>query len=188
MSSDPTKWVQEHGTIMYRFAITRCSDAAVAENLVQETFLAALKSLASFSGRSSERTWLLGILKHKLMDHYRKQVRERAVGDLEELPDDGTQMFDDSGKWTRRPSDWGNSPESALESRDFRDILSECLAALPPKQASVFRLREMDDLDTDEICKELALSETNLWVLMHRARARLRQCLEKKWFADHREG
>lgn len=173
---------------MYRYVLARCSRADVAENLVQEAFVSALRSKDSFSGRSSERTWLMGILKHKLMDYYRTKSRERPVDDIDAMPEDVGELFERNGKWKQGPADWGQAPEKALANTEFREILGECLGHLPVRQAAVFSMREVDGLETDEICKELDVTETNLWVMMHRARARLRLCLEVNWFGLRSEG
>jgi len=151
MKLNPETWVQEHGPIMYRYALARCSRSDVAENLVQEAFVAGLRSRDSFSGRSSERTWLMGILKHKLMDHYRKQARETSHEDLDAMPENAAQMFERNGHWKIMPSEWGSSPDRALQDSDFRKTLMDCLGRLPGRQAAVFTLREMDGEETEDI-------------------------------------
>ncbi len=173
---------------MYRYVLARCSRPDVAENLVQEAFLAALRSRESYSGKSTERTWLMGILKHKLMDYYRTRMREQSVEDVEVLPEHLDQLFHKNGHWRQPPVDWGQAPETALSNTQFRAVLAECLGHLPGRQAAVFSMREADGLETPEICKELGVTETNLWVLMHRARAGLRRCLETNWFGLKPEG
>jgi RNA polymerase sigma-70 factor, ECF subfamily len=187
MSVNPESWVSDHGTIMYRYALARCSRADVAENLVQEAFVGALRAKDSFSGKSSERTWLMGILKHKLMDYYRTKSRERPVEDIDAMAEDVTELFERNGKWKQGPIDWGQAPEQALSNSEFREVLTDCLSHLPGRQAAVFSMREVDGRETAEICKELDVTETNLWVMMHRARARLRRCLEVNWFGLHSE-
>lgn len=188
MRLNPESWVKEHGTIMYRFVLARCSRPDVAENLVQEAFVAALRSRESFSGKSSERSWLMGILKHKLMDYYRTKSREQPIADVNTVPEHIAELYEQNGEWKRGPTDWGQAPESALSNTEFRQILGECLGHLPSNQAAVFSMREVDGLETSDICKELGVTETNLWVLMHRARARLRRCLEINWFGLNSEG
>lgn len=179
---DPSEWVDRYGDYLFRFAMLRVRDRAKAEDLVQETFLAALKGRDSFSGGSSEMTWLTGILKHKIFDLYRRQSREAPLpaGDLPDAEEEGP--FDARGHWAARPENWGGDPEELLSQGAFFEQLGKCIEALPPNQANAFTLREIDGADTKEICKVLGISETNLWVILHRARARLRDCLEANWF------
>jgi len=178
---DPAGWVKKHGDVMFRYTLVRVGSEDVAENLVQETFLAALKSKDSFSGRSSERTWLMGILKHKMLDHYRKRGREVATEDIDDAPDPADELFDAKGRWAVGPSHW-TAPEGSLERDAFWDVLSSCLEKLPERLQRCFTLREVDGLEGAEVCKVMAISETNLWVMIHRARGRLRRCIESSWF------
>jgi RNA polymerase sigma-70 factor (ECF subfamily) len=180
-NTDPAEWVDRYGDILFRYAMLRLRDRSTAEDLVQETFLAALKDFGSFSGKSSESTWLVGILKHKIVDHFRRQAREAPLGDndLREHPDPSS--FDGSGHWTSGPTDWGN-PADLYREKKFLDQLTECLSGLSPNLANAFTLREIEGADTGEICKVLNVTETNLWVILHRARLLLRRCLEANWF------
>ena len=184
--SRPEIWLDEHGDALYRYARFRLNDAALAEDLVQETLLAALQAQGSFAGRSTERTWLIGILKNKLIDHLRKTCREITVdtGSDEDLD----ALFDNASRdhWRSPPSVWDNPP-AALEQKQFWAVLSDCLSALPARQAQVFTLCEMEGLDGSEACKVLGVTTTNVWVLLHRARLRLRECLENHWF-NHGKG
>jgi len=179
-SCNPDGWVEEYGDFLYRFALTRLRDPATAEELVQEAFLGALKSLDTYRGDSPERAWLVGILKNKIMDHFRRSSRERPLteteGDLDEL-------FNAKGHWKRLPEAWAADPVKVHEDKEFWKILYDCIAGLPERLARVFHLREMDDVSTDEVCKVLDLTPTNLWVMMHRARLRLRTCMEENWFS-----
>ena len=184
---DPASWVDQYGDFLYRFALSRVKDPSIAEDLVQETFLAALKSRANFQGRSTARTWLIAILKHKIVDHIRKRVREPASDKVESLSD-ATAMdpvegnFKDDGEWLNRPSKWDVNPLKIYEQKEFMDVLYRCLADLPERQAEAFMMREIEGLSTEEICKALNISATNSWVMLYRARMWLRQCIEKKWF------
>ena len=185
---DPVRWVDLYGDFLYRFALSRVNDAFVAEDLVQETFLAALKSRANFQGRSSARTWLTAILKHKIVDHIRKRFREKACDKVESLSDAAAQdplegNFKADGQWLNRPSEWIVNPVKIYEQKEFMDVLYHCLADLPGRQAEVFMMREIDGLSTQEICKAFNISATNSWVMLYRARVWLRQCIEKKWLA-----
>jgi RNA polymerase sigma-70 factor (ECF subfamily) len=178
---DPSEWVDRYGDYLFRYAMLRVRDRSRAEDLVQETFLAALKSRKSFSGDSSEATWLVAILKHKIFDHFRRQSREAPLPERD-LPDaPGSEPFDARGHWTDGPKEWGADPAELFHRKEFRERLRKCLEALSPNLASAFTLREIDGADTKEICKVLRVTETNLWVILHRARARLRECLETHW-------
>jgi len=176
-----------HRGYLLRVARLQLRDEALAEDVVQETLLAALSG-GGFSGRSSLRTWLTGILKHKIVDAIRRKRREPAAastfGNVEsELAiEDFGALFGQSGGWDEPPADWGN-PEEALGRREFFDVLDFCLEKLPPSTARVFMMREVMELETDEICKELAITANNLWVMLYRARMALRLCLEQNWFA-----
>ncbi len=189
---DPERWVAEHGDVLFGFALVRVRDRAVAQDLVQETFLAALKARPGFAGRSSERSWLFGILRNKLADYYRLQSREVALADLEgPFPEEeGAFCARGIGKdgWVARmaPKAW-ETPDETLVSKEFQEVLQRCLAGLPNKLAQVFSLREIEAVPSEEICKDLGLSPNNLWVMLHRARLGLRRCLEVHWFGHKPE-
>jgi len=180
--SDPEQWLDAHGDYLYRYALKRLRNAEVAEDMVQETFVAALRARERFSGKSSERTWLVGILKHKIIDHIRKSTRERPVSDLDLDEDQTEALFSKGGHWKVKPARWSYDPRVVTERSEFRRILQQCIDGLPRRLADVFVLREMDQLETDEVCKELEITPTNLWVILHRARSKLRRCLEINWF------
>lgn len=186
--SSPEEWVDKHGDYLFRFAMLRLHDRQIAEDMVQETFLAALKGYNSFQGRSSERTWLTGILKRKIIDHHRKSNRFVSLETEDEtrpLPD-----FIDHGKrqgrWQKSfaPHHWGENPESAIDQAEFRLILEDCINGLTHRLFVLFTMREIDEKNTEEICKELSISSSNLWVMLHRARTKLRHCLEINWFSN----
>ena len=185
--SDPQNWPDLYGDYLYRFALLRTHEASVAEELVQETFLAGLQARDRFAGQATERSWLTGILKHKIVDHFRKGAREIPTDDMERVvageDPDGT--FDRDGHWKldqTTPLDWPDHPGAALESKQFWDVLKRCLGELPPRMAQVFTLREVDEVSTEELCERLGITSSNLWVLLHRARKHLRQCLEVHHF------
>jgi len=184
---DPNRWVDEHGDVMFRYALSRLSRPDVAENAVQEAFVSALKGLDSFSGRSSERTWLMGILKHKIVDHFRKSSRETSTEEPEAPADGLSGLFDTRGRWKVGPGDWGREPEAAFEQTEFWGVFENCLSNLPARHSRAFSLREVDGLDSSEICKVLDITETNLWVMIYRARSKLRRCLESNWFGGEEE-
>jgi RNA polymerase sigma-70 factor (ECF subfamily) len=184
----PESWVDRHGDVLFRYALVRVRDHSVAEELVQEALLAALQSYESFSGQSSERTWLIGILKHKIIDHYRRLSRMRQFNPDDEVAFEHDELFQQSGEWGGHwnldlgPGEWAMSPDRAVEKSEFWVILSHCLMELPERTAAAFTLREVEQLSTEEICKVLDVSAANLWVMLHRARMHLRNCLQVKWF------
>ena len=183
---NPESWVDQYGDVLYHFTLSRIKDPSIAEDLVQETFLAALKARKNFQGRSTARTWLIAILKHKIVDYIRKQVREHASDKVESMLDTSANdpvdsSFNDVGDWRIRPSKWAIDPMKLYEQKEFMDILYQCLGELPERQAEAFMMREIDGLSTDEICKLLNISATNSWVMLYRARMWLRRCLENSW-------
>lgn len=183
---DPETWVDRHGDILYRFALMRVGDTSVAEDLVQETLCAAFEARKRFSGRSSERTWLVGILKHKIADHFRRGAREIVVSDGFDRVAGEEDAFDERGRWRSPPAEWGGSPEELLENHEFWGVFQHCLDGLSEGLRRVFSLRELDGLESTEVCKVLDITPTNLWVSLHRARNGLRKCLEKNWFQGTR--
>lgn len=166
---------------LLKFARLQLRNSAWAEDAVSETLLAAWERPQSFSAASQLKTWLIGILKHKLVDQIRRNCREMSPtsDDNEDVLDD---LFDQTGHWIDAPQDWGQ-PEAALRQVDFMRVLEACVEHLPGQQGRLFMMREWLELETDEICKELSISPTNLWVLLHRARMRLRDCLQLNWFS-----
>jgi len=177
---DPEKWVDRHGDILYRFALLRVGDPSVAEDLVQESLCAAYEARERFSGRSSERTWLVGILKHKIADHFRRGAREIVVSDgFERAAGEEGDAFDERGRWRTPPVEWGGSPEDLVENHEFWEVFHHCLDGLSEGLRRVFSLRELDGLESGEVCKVLGITPTNLWVGLHRARNGLRKCLER---------
>lgn len=168
-------------TPLLRFARTQLRNDAWAEDAVSETLLAALEKPQSFAGGSQLKTWLVGILKHKLVDQLRRHSREATILSPDDDADLDEQLFRADGHWREAPREWGD-PEHDLRQRQFFEVLQACVDHLPPTQGRVFMMREWLELDTDEICKALAITPTNLWVLLHRARLRLRDCLQDRWF------
>ncbi len=180
--STPDGWLEQHGDVLYRYAYLRLRNREAAEDAVQDTLLAALRGRQQFSGASAERTWLIGILKHKVSDYWRRAGRETPLDtDAEEQENLLDLLFDTTGHWRTAPSPW-NDPDAALEQSQFWHVLSDCLAGLPPAHARAFSLCEIDGLEGSDACKVLDVAPTNLWVMLHRARLRLRQCLENRWF------
>lgn len=179
---DPLE-LERHRPHLVRFALMQLRDAAAAEDAVQETLLAAIQGAASFGGQSTLRTWLIGILKHKIIDHHRRASREQPLreDDSELASTDLDTQFSDDGHFAETPADWGN-PQQALEQSRFYDALERCMQGLPKNTARAFTMREVLGMPTEDICKELAITPTNCWVLLYRARLSLRACLEAGWF------
>ncbi len=188
-SVSPDKWVDEYGDYLYYFAYTRVNDKQIANDLIQDTFLAALSALSSFEGRSSEKTWLTSILKRKIIDHYRKNSRKKEHNILDQNSAEGRENLpfydsgDMEGSWRadRTPKDWHLSSGDSLENEELREIIFKCISVLPEKWASVFSLRVVEELSTEDVCKELEITSSNLWVILHRAKLQLRDCVEKNW-------
>ena len=180
--SDPLE-LERHRPYLMRFALLQLRDRSAAEDAVQEALLAAVQGAGQFAGQSSIRTWLIGILKHKIVDHIRKARREHPaeVPVSETTAEDLETFFGGDGHFANPPLEW-ESPESALEQRRFFEALERCLQTLPKNTANAFMMRELMGLETDEICKELGISPSNCWVMLYRARMNLRACLERTWF------
>jgi RNA polymerase sigma-70 factor (TIGR02943 family) len=166
---------------LLRFARSQLRNDAWAEDAVSETLLAALQKPQAFAGQSQLKTWLVGVLKHKVVDQLRRHTREAALMSDDDGQDLDELLFAANGHWREAPKDWGD-PEHALRERQFFAVMEACLQHLPGVQGRVFMMREWLELDAAEICKELAITSTNLWVLLHRARLRLRECLQRQWF------
>ncbi|MGH9907191.1 MAG: sigma-70 family RNA polymerase sigma factor [Pyrinomonadaceae bacterium] len=187
-SPDPGRWLDDHGDYLFKYAVFRLRDDTAAEDAVQETFLAALKAYEKFEGRGSERTWLVGILKHKVVDHFRRAVREAPLGEEVDEGNDHREFFERADEWQGHwnnhyaPTDWHATPAELLERSDFWKVFTDCLSPLPQRTADAFTLREVDGHTSEEICEILSISVNNLWVMLHRAQLQLRNCLEMNWF------
>lgn len=168
---------------LLKYARLQLRNPTWAEDAVSETLLAALEKPQAFAGRSQLKTWLIGILKHKLIDQIRRNSRELSSSASEE---DGLDLddllFKADGHWRETPHDWGD-PEQALRQLEFMKVLEACVDHLPGQQGRLFMMREWLELESEEICKVLSISPTNLWVMLHRARLRLRECLQQNWFS-----
>lgn len=178
---DPEAWLDEHGDALYGYALARVRDRAVAEDLVQDTLLAAFRSLDSYAHASTERTWLIGILRHKLLDHLRQTGRERQLWDEEAPADEAADDFDERGRWKVPPAAW-SAPEQALDQDEFWRAFTACVDALPEKLRTPFLLRELEGLETHNLTAVLSVTKSNLWAMLSRARALLRHCLTRHWF------
>jgi RNA polymerase sigma-70 factor (ECF subfamily) len=185
---EPHRWVERYGDYLFNYAVVRINDPEKAEDLVQETFLAGLKAMENFQGKSSERTWLISILKRKVIDTYRKQYssRETRMGEYEQdISDSDFYRGEDPfrGHWLegKGPHSHSLMPESDLEQEELVQIIRQCISGLPPNLAAAFTLKMIDEAESEEICKELGITSSNLWVMLHRARLKMRQCVEGKW-------
>jgi len=184
--ANPDSWVDEHGDYLYRYALMRVRRPELAEDLVQETLLVAVRTQTSFAGRSTERSWLVGILKNKVCDHFRKLGRETSFTDLEFFNDEHSDKFNGDDYWIHEngPVEWKPEGVEAMNRTEFWAALHGCLGKLPQRVANVFAMREIDDLPSKEVCALLKISDANLWVMLHRARMALRHCLEMNYFSD----
>jgi len=173
--------LEQHRTQLTRYAQRLLGNRETALDAVQDTMLAALQAPLSFANRSSVRTWLFGILKHKVMDTFRRQAREVALEDDSngDMADNGS-LFAADGHWNKAPSYWGN-PEQTLNQKRFFEVLERCVDRLPPNTARVFKMREIMGMETQEICAAVGITQTNCLVILHRARMALRSALERDW-------
>lgn len=172
--SQLASWVDEHGDVLYRFARKRVQDSHVIEDLLQETFLAAVRGYAGFRGEANERSWLVAILRLKIFDHFREKSKEQSV---QEIAASEASFRED------RLEAWDTSQSSSLERDEFWAVVRACVEKIPPNLGKVYLMREVDDFSVQEVCDTLGISPKNLAVRMFRARTLLRDCLDKNWFA-----
>jgi RNA polymerase sigma-70 factor (ECF subfamily) len=182
--AEAERWLSEHGNALYAFALLHLRNPHLAEDAVQETLLAALQAQARYTGSASVRTWLTGILKHKIIDEFRRAARETANTDSAEVnwehaeAERVEQEFEADGHWNHALSDWGN-PEKQAYSEQLWSLIERCLNTLSPRAARLFVLRDLWEMEAERVCQELAITPNNLWTGLHRARLGMRQCLEK---------
>lgn len=180
--TDPSVWLDEHGDALFKYAFMRVRNEATAEDLVQETLLAAIQAIKTYQGQSSERTWLIGILKHKTIDYFRKAAHEIQFEDdeqINELVD--PEVYDERGHLNIEIKNW-SKPEKALEQDEFWQTVHKCVDKMPQRFATIFLLREVDGFDTDELCKIMDMSQSNLWTTLSRIRKKMQLCLDVSWF------
>lgn len=180
-SLNPNKWIVLYADYLYNYAITRVDDQDIAKDLVQETFFSGIKGKDNFRGQAAERTWLVSILKRKIIDHYRKVNSAKGQKEVRmNFYEEGKKK----GNWIeeRVPQAWGNDAEKKIENSELKDALDACIDNLPEKYRMVFLLKTVQKYETEEICNELGITASNLWVIIHRARMQLRNCMEEKWF------
>lgn len=178
---NPNKWIDLYSDYLFNYTVTRVSDREIALDLVQDTFLAALKSMKNFKGEASERTWLISILKRKIIDHYRKINSNKGKAEVRITYNDDSES---EGDWLeeRVADPFDKNAEDTMQNAELGDAIYNCLSKLPEKQAEVFKMKTIEGLETDYICNELNISASNLWVIIHRARVAMADCMEKTWF------
>ena len=185
---DPEQWVDRYGDLLYRIAMFRLRDPSVAEEVVQDTFLAAIANLDKFSGRGSQQNWLMSILQHKICDTMRRRARSKeTVGSRGMQEDSASALFDRQGRW-KAGAIPVVEPDTGVETRELWRVVHECLKLLAPNQADVFVLSVIEEMPAEQICRELDISLPNLWVRLHRARLGLAKCVGSKWFSLDIEG
>lgn len=176
---DAIKWVDRYSDYLYNYTIVRVNDHEVAQDLVSETFFAGLKSAANFKGEASERTWLIAILKRKIIDHYRKKNSKKGKAEVRMHFNDG----DSDGDWleerVRDPFD--KTAEDDIENKELGNAIHDCLDGINEKQAAIFKLKTIENHDTEAICNAYNITPSNLWVIIHRARTAMADCLEQNW-------
>ena len=186
---NPAGWVDNYSNYLFQYAYLRVRNEKNAQDLVSETYLSALKNVDKFMGKSSEKTWLTAILKNKIFDHFRKKYNSSSEFN-DELYNEKEEVFEQGGRWDGHwiwgngPKEWNVSPDVYVEKKEFWDYLYKCMEELPEQFLSVFTLSELEDIPSKEICKELNLTQSNLWVILHRCRKQLRRCLEIRWIGD----
>lgn len=177
---DPTKWVDKYSDYLFNYAIVRVNDRELANDIVSETFLSGLKSMHNFKGEATERTWLISILKRKIIDHYRRKNSGKGQAETTiNFPNS-----EDEGDWLEQNvADLSDrTAEDRIMNTELGLAILDCLDQLTEKQAIIFKMKTIDDIDTETICNEFNISPSNLWVILHRARTQLADCLEKNWF------
>ena len=180
----PELWVKNYSDILLRFAYLRTNNNEQAKDLVQETFLAGLRNVETFKGDISEKNWLFFILKNKIIDQYRKKASS-LVTEIESLMERSSDYFDDAGHWKESayPKEWGISYSDPVEKEEFYEILNQCTQKLSELIRIVFTMKYLDEKESEEICKELEITTSNYWVIIHRAKLQIRKCLEKNWIS-----
>jgi RNA polymerase sigma-70 factor (ECF subfamily) len=184
---DAVEWLDQYGDALYRFAMYRVHDSFTAEDMVQETLFAAYRSYGKFSGKSTVKTWLTGILKNKIADYYRKLKPEQGDENIDSYASSMGTLFDKKEKWKVKPGDWGGDPKNVFERKELMAAIHTCLADMPKRIAHVYTMRELEGATTSEICERIQTGENNCWVILYRARMLLRRCLEISWFGGKGE-
>lgn len=184
---NPNNWIKTYSDELFGYAMNKTGHSGLAEDLVQETFLAGLKSQSNFKGHSSERTWLFSILKFKIADHYRKASTKYEISNSKLGNEDDSYIdnyFTEDGDWKENaaPKNWGSDHSFTIENKELGSALNGCIDKLPDNQKQLILLKLVEEEETEIVCKELNITPTNYWVIIHRAKLQLRACLEKNWF------
>lgn len=179
-------WLNDYGDMLYRYALLRVRSEATAEDLVQETLIAGFQSFENFNGKSSVKTWLMGILKHKIIDFFRKNCREKlSLNDSDLSEDLIAYQFDEQGHWKVELVDW-KTPDQNLCDKQFQRIFHQCLSRLPKRMLDLFMLRTIEGVSSEDCCEILGFGSNNqLWVALSRTRMKLRSCLDSQWFREN---
>ncbi|GLU43810.1 sigma-70 family RNA polymerase sigma factor [Allomuricauda sp. NBRC 101325] len=177
----PENWVDQHADYLFNYAVGRVSDAEIAKDLVQETFMAGLNSSKNFKGDAAERTWLVSILKRKVIDHYRKINSKKGKAEVRMSYSSDTEA---EGDWLEQQvaDPFSKDGDNVMENEELGMAIQDCMSKLPEKQAMVFKMKTIQDMSTEDICNELGINPSNLWVMIHRARTALMGCLNENWF------
>lgn len=178
---DPNNWIKKYSDYLLNYTVVRVDGREIAKDLVQETFFAGLKSMKNFKGEASERTWLISILKRKIIDHYRKINSNKGKAEVRMSFNSDNE---NEGDWMEsRVSDpYATNAENEIENTELGAAIQNCLSKLPEKQRDIFKMKTIDNFDTEAICNEFEISASNLWVIIHRARTSMATCLETNWF------
>ncbi|WP_055442910.1 sigma-70 family RNA polymerase sigma factor [Lacinutrix himadriensis] len=178
---DPNKWIDLYSDYLFNYTISRVNDRDLSKDLVQDTFFAGLKSMKNFKGEASERTWLISILKRKIIDYYRKINSNKGKAEVRMSYNSDVET---EGDWLeeRVADPFDKNAESVIENEELGDAIYSCLDKLPAKQATIFKMKTIEGIDTETICNELNITASNLWVIIHRARTTMASCMEKNWF------
>lgn len=178
----PETWVDKYSDYLFNFTIVRVSDSEIAKDIISETFLAGLKSKDNFKGEATERTWLISILKRKIIDHYRKINSNKGKAEVRITYNDE----ESEGDWLEeRVSDpFDKTAEDTMENTELGLAIVSCLGTLNEKHSTIFKMKTIDNFDTEAICNEFDISASNLWVIIHRARKTMAECMEKTWFKN----
>ncbi|WP_025743995.1 sigma-70 family RNA polymerase sigma factor [Aquimarina pacifica] len=178
---DPNSWVDKYSDYLFNYTIVRVDDAEIAKDIVQETFFAGLKSMKNFKGEASERTWLISILKRKIIDHYRKINSNKGKAEVRINYNSDSET---EGDWLeeRVADPYDSTVDSKIENKELGLAIHNCIQKLPEKQAAIFKMKTIDGFETEAICNEFDITSSNLWVIIHRARTAMAECIEKNWF------
>lgn len=177
---NPNRWMERYSDYLFNYTISRVNDREIAKDIIQDTFFSGLKSMKNFKGEASERTWLISILKRKIIDYYRKINSKKGQAEIRMTYN----TDENEGDWLEeRIEDEGYlNAQETLENSELGDAIYDCMSKLPEKQAAAFKMKTILNYETETICNALNITASNLWVIIHRARISLAECMEKEWF------